>query len=226
MKSTYDIIIRFLDILISFWAILVLLPIFIVVIIILRFTGENEVFYLQKRVGFKMRPFRVIKFATMIKNSPNIGAGAITLQEDTRVLPFGKILRKTKINELPQLFNILKGEMSLVGPRPLMEQQFKFYDLQDQEMIGRMKPGLTGLASIIFRDEEKYFVNSSDPDVIYRTKIAPAKALLERWFLENRSVVMYFKLIMITALAVVSPSKSFIGMLDAPTREELENVLR
>ena len=226
MKNTYDIIIRFFDFLISLVAILALLPIFIIVIIILRFTGENEVFYLQKRVGFGMRPFLVIKFATMIKDSPNIGAGAITLQEDPRVLPFGKILRKTKINELPQLVNILKGEMSLVGPRPLMEKQFKFYDAQDQEMIGQMKPGLTGLASIVFRDEEKYFLHSSDPDVIYRTKIAPAKALLERWFRENRSVFMYFKLILITASAVVSPSKSFVGILDASTREELENVLR
>lgn len=226
MKNTYDIIIRLFDFFISLVALLVLLPIFAVVIIILRFTGENEVFYLQQRVGYGMKPFLVIKFATMIKDSPNIGTGAITLKGDPRVLPFGKILRKTKINELPQLFNILKGDMSLVGPRPLMEKQFKFYDVQDQEMIGQMKPGLTGVASVIFRDEEKYFMNSVDPDVIYRTKIAPSKALLERWFLEKRSVFMYFKLILITAVAVVSPSRSFLGILDAPTREELENVLR
>lgn len=226
MKNTYNITIRLFDVFISLVAILALLPIFIIVIVILRFTGENEVFYLQKRVGFGNNSFHVIKFATMVKDSPNIGAGAITLRGDPRVLPFGHILRKTKINELPQLFNIVRGDMSLVGPRPLMEKQFKFYDPRDQEMIGQMKPGLTGIASIVFRDEEKYFMHSSDPDEIYRTKIAPSKALLEGWFYQNRSVSLYFRLILITVAAVVSPSKSFLGILDVQTREELENVLR
>lgn len=226
MKNTYDIVIRFFDFLISSISILFLLPIFVVVIIILRFTGEKEVFYCQKRVGFGLKPFFVIKFATMTKDSPNIGSGAITLRGDSRVLPFGKILRKTKINELPQLFNILKGDMSLVGPRPLMEKQFGFYDEKSQKMIGQMKPGLTGIGSIIFRDEEKYFLSSDDPDLIYRIKIAPSKAILERWFFKNRSVFLYFKLILITAAAVMLPTKNFVGILGAQTQEELENVLR
>jgi lipopolysaccharide/colanic/teichoic acid biosynthesis glycosyltransferase len=226
MKPTYNIILRILDIFISALAILMLLPVFLVVIFILRFSGERNIFYLQERVGFNMKPFFVFKFATMLKNSPNIATGAITLRNDPRVLPFGKILRKTKINELPQLFNILKGDMSFVGPRPLMDKQFRFYDSESQKIISQMKPGLTGVASIIFRDEERYFNGSDNPDIIYRTKIAPAKALLERWFFENMSLRLYFKIFFITVMAVLSPHKNFNSFLDDETRVELENVLR
>ena len=114
----------FFDFFFSFILVLVLIPIFIPIIIILLFTGENRVFYLQDRVGFKNKFFRIVKFATMKENSPNMGTGSLTLRNDPRVLPFGKYLRKTKINEFPQLFNILNGTMSLIGPRPQMEVDF------------------------------------------------------------------------------------------------------
>lgn len=161
-------------------------------------TGEREVLYLQKRVGRGKKTFYVIKFVTMLKNSPYLGSGAITLQNDPRVLPIGGFLRKTKLNELPQLFNILKGDMSLVGPRPLMLKQFNLYDKNVQAVISDMRPGLTGLGSIAFRDEEQFFVGGVDPDIVYRNKIAPTKALLETWFYNNRSVFIYVKLIMFT----------------------------
>ncbi len=197
---------RFFDLLFSTLALLVLSPLIIICIFILRITGEGEVFYLQERVGVNKEVFNLMKFATMVKNSEKLGAGTITLKNDPRVLPFGKFLRKTKINELPQLFNIFIGDMSVIGPRPLHEKQFSFYDEKDQEIIASTLPGLSGMGSIIFRDEERLLSNSENPDQTYREKITPEKAKLENWYVNNKSLFLYFKLIFLTIVAVAIPS--------------------
>jgi lipopolysaccharide/colanic/teichoic acid biosynthesis glycosyltransferase len=197
--------IRFFDIFFSFVAIVILSPIFFLAIVILRLTGEGEIFYIQKRVGMRMKSFGLIKFATMKKDSESIGAGTVTLKDDFRVLPFGKFLRKTKINELPQLFNILMGDMSVIGPRPLHEKQFLFYEEKDQIIISSVKPGLSGVGSIAFRDEEKILQNSDNPDKTYKELITPKKARLEKWYIENISIYMYFKLIVLTFFVVLFP---------------------
>ena len=145
---------RLLDITVSFITLIILLPIFVPIIIILRFSAEGEVFYFQDRYGIHNSRFQIWKFATMLKNSMNIGTGSITLQSDPRVTKIGSFLRKTKINELPQIINILKGELSLVGPRPLVAKTFTAYSKEVQSKIYNVKPGLTGIGSIIFRDEE------------------------------------------------------------------------
>lgn len=194
---------RFFDILLSGFAIIILCPLLIPVIITLRLTGEGEVFFRQERLGKNKVRFGLLKFATMLKNSENIGAGTVTLKDDFRVLPFGKFLRKTKINELPQLFNIFAGHMSVIGPRPLHEKQFSFYSGADQEVISSVMPGLSGMGSIIFRDEEKILQDSIDPDSTYKQEITPRKAELERWFVENYSIFLYFKLILLTVIAVL-----------------------
>ena len=161
----YKFLKRFLDIFISLTAIIVLLPVFIPIIIILRFTAEGEVFYFQERYGIHNSRFQIWKFATMLKNSMNMGTGSITLQSDPRVTKFGSFLRKTKINELPQIINILKGEISLVGPRPLVAKTFTAYSNEVQSKIYNVKPGLTGIGSIIFRDEESIIsaITEEDP---------------------------------------------------------------
>jgi len=141
---------RFFDIFFSLICILIFLPIFIIVSLILKFSGEGEVFYLQKRLGFKIKKFSIIKFATMLKNSENIGSGTITLRNDFRVTKPGKILRKTKINELPQIFNIFIGDISFVGPRPLVKKTFDDYPITIKNLIYNSKPGLTGIGSILF----------------------------------------------------------------------------
>ncbi len=197
---------RFFDILFSSLALLVLSPLIITCILILRITGEGEVFYLQERVGINKKPFNLMKFATMVKNSEKIGAGTITVKNDPRVLPFGKFLRKTKINELPQLFNILKGDMSVVGPRPLHSKQFNFYDKADQDVISSVSPGLSGYGSIYFRNEEKILSSGVDPDQTYREKITPIKAKLEKKYIKERSIIVYFKVIIKTLLVVIFPS--------------------
>ena len=148
---------RVLDVVLSFLALLVLAPLLLPVVVILRFTGEGEVFYVQERAGLGGTSFGLYKFATMLKNSPNMGAGEITLRGDPRVLPFGKFLRKTKVNELPQLWNIFIGDMSMVGPRPMVLNTYAHYPEETRTRLNTIKPGLTGIGSIVFRDEERFF---------------------------------------------------------------------
>jgi lipopolysaccharide/colanic/teichoic acid biosynthesis glycosyltransferase len=165
----YPLLKRSIDIFIASMALIILSPILIPCCIILLFTGEREVFYFQKRVGYKNKLFNIWKFATMLKNSPNIGTGEITLRNDPRVTGFGKFLRKTKINELPQIINVLKGDMSIVGPRPLMDVSVKLYPTEIREKIYDVKPGMTGIGSLIFRDEEKIISEAADPRAMYAT---------------------------------------------------------
>ena len=197
---------RLLDILLSGIAILILSPLFLLIILILTITGEREIFFKQNRIGINKTNFGLLKFVTMLKNSENTGAGTVTLKNDYRVLPFGKFLRKTKLNELPQLFNILKGDMSVIGPRPLHQKQFSFYTKNDQKLISSIKPGLSGISSIIFRDEDKILQNTNDPDKTYKQSITPKKAKLEKWYIQNRSIYLYFKLILLTLIVVLIPS--------------------
>ena len=195
---------RLLDIFFSSIAILFLSPFLIGTTIILKFTGEGEVLFLQKRVGQYRINFMLFKFATMLKNSENIGTGTITVFEDPRILPFGHFLRKTKLNELPQLFNILYGKMSIIGPRPQTIRCYEAFPLSSIDYIKRVKPGLSGIGSIVFRDEELMLNNHENPDIFYDKVIMPYKGILEEWFVENNNVYTYFKLITLTILVVIN----------------------
>lgn len=202
----YRFVKRFMDIVFSLSILLILLPFFLVVIFILRFTAEGEVFYLQQRVGFKNVTFKILKFVTMVKNSANIGSKDVTLRNDPRVLPFGKLLRISKINELPQLFNILKGDISFVGPRPLMRDGFERYSDKYKKLIYSVKPGLTGIGSIVFRDEEKIISNSElSPHDCYEKEILPLKGALELWYISNQSFLTDIKIIFVTAWVIIFP---------------------
>ena len=136
---------RLLDLGIASSTLLILLPLFLPITILLRFSGEGEVFYLQERIGYRNSKFKIWKFATMLKNSLDIGTGSITLENDFRVTRYGKFLRKTKINELPQVYNIIKGDITIVGPRPVLEQDWKLYPDSIINKIYDVKPGLTGI---------------------------------------------------------------------------------
>ena len=199
-------LIRFFDIFFSGLALIVLSPFLIPVMITLKLTGEHEVFYLQERIGKDGKPFKLIKFATMLKDSPNMGTGTVTVKDDPRILPFGKFLRKTKINELPQLINILKGDMSIIGPRPQTPRCFNAFPKKSQEAIKKVKPGLSGIGSVVFRNEEEILDDASiDRLKYYDEVIAPYKGELEEWFLQNRNLYTYFMLIFLTAWAVINP---------------------
>ena len=198
---------RLIDIVASITALTLLLPLFIPIIILLRITAEGEVFYFQERIGLRNSRFQIWKFATMLKNSMNMGTGSITLQNDFRVTPIGKFLRKTKINELPQVINILKGDISLVGPRPLVAKTFSAYTEEIQSKIYNVKPGLTGIGSIVFRDEESLIsaVKDEDPHEFYKRVIAPYKGELEMWYQKNKSFFLDLQLIFMTAWVILFP---------------------
>ncbi len=215
----YQIIKRLIDIFLSLLALAVLSPLLILCVLILLLTGEHEVFYFQKRIGYKNKPFFIWKFATMIKNSPNIGTGEITLRNDPRVTKFGKLLRMSKLNEIPQIINVLKGDMSIVGPRPLLEVSFNLYSPEVKQLIYNSKPGMTGIGSLIFRDEEKLLSDAADPRSMY-VSIFPYKAALELWYQQHASVYTDCMIIFLTAYCIVFPENKLTQKIfkDLPVR--------
>lgn len=212
---------RFLDIVLSALALLILSPLLVPTAIILLLTGEHHVFYTQERVGLGGNTFRLYKFATMLKDSPNIGTGTITVKNDPRILPFGRLLRKTKVNELPQLLNILFGNMSVVGPRPQTRRCFAAFPERSKQAITSVRPGLSGVGSIVFRDEEEALHGQADPVRFYDEVIAPYKGALEEWYVQHQGLRMYLLVIMVTAWVVIRPDsdivwRAFPGLPDPP----------
>ena len=201
---------RLLDVIFCLVALFALLPLFVPVCIILKLTGEGEIFYLQQRIGAGGKPFNIYKFATMLKASPSLGSGTVTVRNDPRVLPFGKFLRKTKINELPQLLNVLFGQMSLIGPRPLTSREHATYSNIARSAIESVTPGLSGIGSVIFRDEESLMSLDSDPRLVYEKYIAPYKGALECWYASHANLKIYFLLIYLTMHVVAFPKTKIV----------------
>jgi len=198
---------RFLDIVLSLIALILISPLFIPIVIVLLLTGEHYVFYTHDRVGYKGKIFRLIKFSTMLKDSPNLGTKDITVKKDPRVFPFGRFLRKTKINELPQILNVLYGDMSIVGPRPLTPRNFNYYSEEAKRNISKLKPGITGIGSIVFRDEEELLSTyKTSVEDYYKANISPYKGELETWYLHNQNIILDFKLMALTGLIIIRPS--------------------
>jgi len=197
---------RFFDIVFSGIALVLLSPLLLPLMFILRVTGEGEIFFPQSRVGRGGKHFKLYKFATMLKDSPNMGTGTVTVKNDPRVLPMGGFLRKTKINELPQLINIFNGDMSVIGPRPQTQRCFDAFPLSSQSEIIKVRPGLSGVGSIVFRNEEEMMHANNDPANFYDEIVMPYKGKLEEWYVRNRSISLYFHLILITIYVVLFTS--------------------
>jgi lipopolysaccharide/colanic/teichoic acid biosynthesis glycosyltransferase len=198
---------RIFDVIFSALALIILSPFFLVIIPILRFTGEGEVFYRQARIGKGGRPFGMLKFTTMVKGSPKMGTGLLTVKDDPRILPVGRFLRKTKLNELPQLLNILVGDMSIIGPRPQAEPHFRLYSLEVQRELATVRPGLSGIGSIVFRDEEDILAGvGKDAQEAYAQDIADYKGRLEVWYVRNHTFWIDLLLIFLTIWVVIVPS--------------------
>ena len=219
---------RLLDIFFSGMALIFLSPLLVPIVIILICTGEGEVFFMQERMGRHGMLFKLFKFVTMLKDSPNLATGTVTIRGDPRVLPVGKFLRKTKINELPQLLNIFFGDMSVVGPRPLTIQTFGSYSKNTQDIIKEVRPGLSGVGSIIFRGEEDLMHGATASVDFYDNVIAPYKGALEEWFVSNKGLYTYFIAIFTTIWAIFFPKtkvawKVFRGLPEPP--EELKLAL-
>jgi lipopolysaccharide/colanic/teichoic acid biosynthesis glycosyltransferase len=202
---------RFFDICISIILLLILSPLLLPIAIALRLTGEGYIFYRQRRIGFQNQYFDILKFATMLKNSPNMGTGSITLRNDPRLLPMGKFLRKTKINELPQIVNVLIGNMSWVGPRPLVDKTFNAYPEEIRNKVYLSKPGITGIGSVIFRDEEELISKAQmSPHEFYEKTIAPYKGALEIWYNKHKSFWVDFQILFLTAWVIVFPKSKLM----------------
>jgi lipopolysaccharide/colanic/teichoic acid biosynthesis glycosyltransferase len=201
---------RIFDIVFSGIALIFLSPLLLPLMFFLRVTGEGEIFFPQNRVGRDHKSFKLYKFATMLKDSPNIATGTVTVHNDPRILPMGGVLRKTKINELPQLINIFKGDMSVVGPRPQTQRCFDAFPESAQNDIVNVRPGLSGIGSIVFRSEENMMHANADPDRLYDDVIMPYKGKLESWYVRNNSVWNYFLLIALTIFVILSRSTHLI----------------
>lgn len=213
------------DIVLSSIMLLLLSPLLIPIVIGLKLTGEGYIFYKQERIGFKNKKFNILKFATMLLDSPNMTGGIMTTKKDPRITPMGGFLRKSKINELPQLFNILLGDMSFVGPRPVMQLSFDAYPDSVKEVIYNVKPGLTGIGSIVFRDEEELISNIKEKGLdtwdFYSNKLYPFKGKLEIWYQSNQSFSVDFKIIVITAWVILNSDSTIVykSFKSLPKRE-------
>ncbi len=198
--------IRLFDILFSSIAILLFSPFMVPVYIVLKLTGQHQAFYVQQRIGKGGKEFGLYKFVTMVPGAEHLPGGYLTQKNDPRVLPIGKLLRKTKLNELPQLKNIFLGQMSFVGPRPLPWAHYDMYSPEVKNAIDAIPPGLTGIGSVVFRDEEHILDQiSTNRTLFYRDVVAPYKGQLELWYSSNRTLYTYAMLILLTAWSLVRP---------------------
>lgn len=212
---------RGLDALGAFVALIPLSVLFIPVIVILACTGEHQVFYRQVRIGRGGREFGILKFATMLKDSPNLSGGSLTVRDDPRVLPFGRFLRASKINELPQVINVLVGDMSFVGPRPQVRGDFDHYSPEVKATVTSVRPGITGIGSVVFRDEERFLSRPGvDPRAFYGERIAPYKGALEQWYCSHVSLRTDFLILWSTAWAILRPDSEIVFRVfpDLPAR--------
>ena len=194
-------LIRLLDIVLSLLGLLFLLPIFLILAVWIKFDSQGSIFFRQIRIGKDGRDFRIYKFRTMIVNAEKMGI--ITIGErDPRITNSGYFLRKYKLDELPQLINVLKGEMSFVGPRPEVRKYVEMYN-QEQIKILTVKPGITDYASIEYINEDEILGKSLNPEKTYIEEIMPQKIKYNMKYINNKTVIEYFKIIFLTIIKII-----------------------
>lgn len=205
---------RSLDLLLAGTALLLFLPFGLLIALVAKFSGDGEIFYRQERLGRGLKPFGMLKFASMRKGSDTVGTGIVTLRNDSRVYPFGKFLRRIKLNEVPQLLNVLAGQMSLVGPRPMVARELDYLSMEINHRVYSVLPGVTGLGSLVFRDEEQIMsATTKDVHACYREDIAPLKADLEIWYAQHHTLWLDLRLMFLTAWVIVFPRSRAYGRL-------------
>lgn len=199
MKRTFDICF-------SLFGLILTLPIIVPFLIIVWLKDKSNPFYISKRVGKNGNLFKLIKIRTMVINADLSGVNSTSLS-DPRITSIGLIIRKYKIDELPQLINILKGEMSLVGPRPNVKRETDLYTNIESQLL-MIKPGLTDFASIVFSDESEILAGSKDPDLTYNQLIRPLKSRLGLFYIYQNNLLVDISLILITLINAISRKKS------------------
>lgn len=191
---------RIFDVFFSFMGIIVLFPFFLLIYLLILVTSKGNPIFIQERAGKDGKIFHIWKFRTMVDRASSKGR-LMTVGDDPRITKVGKILRKLKIDEIPQLINVLKGDMSFVGPRPLVPYHISLYT-EVQKQILCVKPGITDLASISFRKESEMLANSSDPDKTYLEEIIPRKVELNMVYIRNISLWNDLRLIFRTVFSL------------------------
>jgi lipopolysaccharide/colanic/teichoic acid biosynthesis glycosyltransferase len=189
---------RVFDIIVGFLGLLLLSPLLFVVALLIKLDSPGSVLFRQERMGRGVRPFLIYKFRTMVQDAPRNG-GPITVAGDPRITRAGRILRKTKIDEFPQLINVLRGEMSLVGPRPEVPKYVELFR-QDYEEILKVLPGITDLASLTYRDEAEVLSRSKNPEEEYVRRVLPEKIKLAKEYMRRSSFPSDLALILKTLL--------------------------
>lgn len=195
MKRTFDLVTAVLGL-------ILVSPVLLMTAGLIKCTSRGPVFFQQERIGRNFRPFRIFKFRTMVQDAPKLG-GQITCGDDSRITLIGRLLRKTKLDELPQLFNVLKGDMSLVGPRPEVPRYVEMFR-EDYAEILRVRPGITDLASLYYRDEASLLGHADDPEEEYIRCILPEKMRLAKEYIAKASLVFDLMIILKTVLCIMS----------------------
>src|SRR5215467_1164572 len=192
---------RSFDLVVSLLALIALSPVFAITALLIKIDSKGPVFFRQERIGKGLRNFFIWKFRTMVADAPLKG-GQLTVGEDPRITRIGRILRKTKIDELPQLINVLRGEMSLVGPRPEVPRYVALFR-SDYEQILRVPPGITDLASLKYRDESSVLSRAADPEQEYLTRVLPDKIALAKEYARRSSLTFDLSLILKTVARII-----------------------
>lgn len=200
-KPVNDFLKRTFDLLVSFFAIIFLLPFFIIVSVLIKLDSKGPIIFKQVRIGKNEKSFEILKFRTMVVDAEKLGK-QITVGNDNRVTKSGSFLRKYKLDELPQLFNVLKGEMSFVGPRPEVPKYTKLYT-DDQKKVFEVRPGITDYASIKYRNENEILGNAKNPEKTYIEEVMQDKIKINLEYMEHRSIFEDLKIICLTILKII-----------------------
>ncbi|RAP78632.1 sugar transferase [Paenibacillus montanisoli] len=200
-KKTQLFIKRVFDFIVSIIGLIILLPFFLIISLIIKLDSKGPVFFKQIRVGKDGKEFKILKFRTMVQDAEKKGM-QITVGKDIRITKSGHVLRKTKIDELPQLINVLIGDMSFVGPRPEVPKYVKLYDVNQRNIL-KVRPGITDYASIEYKNESDILALSDDPETAYIKTIMVEKLSLNLKYLSNMSLFTDAKLIFLTIFKII-----------------------
>lgn len=205
-RKMYLILKRLSDILLSFFGLILTSPILLPVMFLVWKQDRHSPFYVAERVGKDSKPFRMVKLRSMIKNADVSGVDSTSVN-DMRITPIGQFIRKYKLDELTQLWNVLIGDMSLVGPRPNVKRETDLYTSDERRLLS-IKPGITDFASIVFSDEGEILSGKNDPDLAYNQLVRPGKSRLGLYYVENATLRTDFTILFLTVIAIASRSKA------------------
>ncbi len=214
---------RIFDLFFSIIGLLILFPLLLILIFLIWLQDYETPFYIAKRVGKDGKLFNMIKMRTMIINADKSGVDSTSVN-DKRITPLGAFIRKFKLDEFPQLINVIKGEMSLVGPRPNVINETNLYTKKEQAIL-KVQPGITDIASIVFSDEGEILKESDDPDIDYNQLIRPRKSQLGIFYKENRSLLLDINLILITITAILNKKKAKNILIRVLRRHKATNAI-